>query len=86
MGGASFHSRGGIFASKQISFTFTNLLFNMKYLSMGSTWLIVVIIGAIFSFYWFSVRPEQIKKECYKKSSLDYYFSYDDCLMRSGIQ
>lgn len=43
--------------------------------------LIIVMFGG--AFYWFSVRPEQIKKECYQ----EWIFpgDYDDCLMKHGL-
>ena len=46
---------------------------------------IVVVLG--FCFYWFSFRPEQIKKECYRLSS-PYYGgqNYEACLIKNGIE
>lgn len=51
---------------------------------------LVIILG--FNFYWFSLRPQNIRKECYKKAQAQSGFkriindSYEDCLMSSGLK
>lgn len=60
-------------------------------------WIIVIIGVSVFAFYWFIIRPEQIKKECYQyaystpnlgdtqewNTATNYY--YQACLRRSGL-
>lgn len=62
--------------------------------------LVVVILILGFSFYWFSLRPTQIKKDCYKKTHLSYLSglsqlgqsakeieesNYTNCLREKGL-
>ena len=56
----------------------------MKNISIGWVWLIIVIIGVITAFYWFSMRPEQIKKECYRQSMGGV--NYDACIRQHGLE
>lgn len=58
----------------------------MKRIHIGLIWLIIAIVGIILSFYWFSVRPENIRKNCYI-SSVKYYGSvnYEACLIEHGL-
>lgn len=55
---------------------------NIRRIPVGWAWLIVVVLGAVLSFYYFSVRPEQIKKECYVYRKL---ISYEECLIKHGL-
>jgi hypothetical protein len=43
----------------------------------------IALTVLIAAFWWFSLRPTQIKKECYKNNgwSAEYY----ECLMNQGI-
>jgi len=53
---------------------------------MGNkTWLIVVVVGAIILFYWFGLRPAQIRKDCSKASSGSERV-YDRCLQQHGLE
>ena len=54
---------------------------HMQKISIGWAWLVVVVVAAIFSWYWFSVRPAQIQKECFEYP----YPSYDECLVGNGL-
>lgn len=58
---------------------------------------LVIIAGLLFAFYWFVIRPGQIKKECYDyayttpnlgdtqewTTATNYY--YEACLRRKGL-
>jgi hypothetical protein len=57
---------------------------NIKSIPLSWVWLIIAVVVLIFSFYWFSVRPEQIKKECYKKASVSNT-PYRGCLLKNGL-
>lgn len=61
---------------------------NIKNIPIGWAFLIVIIIVVVFSFYWFSVRPEQIRKECYKNRNMYgiYYHDYEGCLKGNGLE
>ena len=60
----------------------------IKKLHIGLAWLIVAIIGSVMFFYWFGVRPEQIKKDCYLRgqNALGWSGSYEDCLQQNGLK
>lgn len=59
----------------------------MNNISIKWVLLAIVVIGAIFAFYWFSVRPEQIKKECYRKSTLIWGgVDFGACLRQHGLE
>ncbi len=56
-------------------------------------YLILVIIILGFLFYWYSYRPEQIKKECYKESydKPGFRFNsnedmYKECILSKGLK
>lgn len=57
---------------------------NIQQFPISWVWLIVVIAGIAFSFYWFSVRPEQIKKDCNRQSY--YGTNYYACLRQHGLE
>lgn len=48
--------------------------------------IVLIILG--FSFYWYSYRPEQIKKNCYRAvlqtSNID--LNYRQCLKANGLE
>lgn len=47
--------------------------------------LLLIILG--FAFYWYSYRPEQIRKECYQialKGTFDK--DYKSCLLSNGLE
>jgi hypothetical protein len=53
--------------------------------------IILIVIGGIF--YWFQLRPAQIRKECTENSYIDKknqkYFletSYSECLKKHGLE
>lgn len=61
----------------------------VKRFPVAWVWLIVAIVGIAFAFYWFSVRPEQIRKQCFieSRSALySYEASYKGCLVRNGLE
>jgi len=47
--------------------------------------LFLLILG--FAFYWYSYRPEQIRKKCYDIAVKMYTFdnNYKSCLLDNGI-
>ena len=56
------------------------------------TLLLIVLLALGLAFYWYELRPTQVKKECYKKSintgfkstsEADIYYKY--CLRKSGL-
>ena len=50
---------------------------------MGWAWLIIVVVIVGVLFYWFGVRPGQIREECQR---LTYYGNnYDACLNEHGL-
>lgn len=59
---------------------------NIKHIPIGWAWLIVVVVVVVFSFYWFSLRPAQIKKECYQRSLGQYGTNYGVCLRQNGLE
>ncbi len=55
-----------------------------KYMT-GVIVLLIVIFG--FAFYWYSYRPEQIRKQCYQialKGTFDK--DYKSCLLSNGLE
>lgn len=55
------------------------------YIIIGSALVLVVF----FLFYWFQVRPESIRKECYKWTTKDpnlFDRQYRMCLLRNGLE
>jgi len=64
--------------------------------------LIVVILVLFGLFYWFSLRPTNIRKDCADESSIEaivgmlddkeseyekqYNFNYKQCLQRNGLK
>ncbi len=55
-----------------------------KYL-IGLAILFILILG--FAWYWYSFRPEQIRKNCYKFANNGMaQYVYKDCLLRAGIK
>ena len=53
--------------------------------NVGSRWLIVLVIGAIILFYWFGIRPSNIKKECAGRIDDNGYSMYEECLRQNGL-
>lgn len=58
---------------------------------------LVLILIIIFSFYWFQVRPSNIKKNCWRYVTKDYFLpfsegvsfldgEYTDCLRENGLE
>lgn len=66
----------------------TKLVGMAKPLPMKWVWLIVAVLAAGMAFYWFSVRPEGIRKDCYETARINAYYggdeSYQDCLRKHG--
>lgn len=49
---------------------------------------ILIVLGIIVSFYWFQLRPSEIRKECFKKHLSDRQIgdeAYINCLRSKGI-
>jgi len=56
--------------------------------------LIIIVLGLLF--YWFQIRPAQIRKECASKSEVvtgEFSWQveilkkrYDDCLLKKGLE
>lgn len=69
-----------LFNLKKVALINNNLK-NMNHISIKWVSLVVIIIGAVFAFYWFSVRPAQIQKKCYQNP----YPSYNECLVGNGL-
>lgn len=60
----------------------------VKKISPVWAWLIVVVIAAAVAFYWFGIRPGQIRSDCYRQyegSNIDNG-GYLDCLGKNGLQ
>jgi len=49
--------------------------------------IVLVLVLAGFAFYWYSLRPEQIRKDCYRVvlGTSDLDLNYKDCLRRHGL-
>jgi len=47
----------------------------------------VVVALIVFAFYWYEVRPTQIRQQCYfdSKNSKNKEILYNDCLKENGI-
>ena len=61
-----------------------NILEKIKNIPPVWAWLIVLIVGSVIAFYWFGVRPEQIRKNCYfgpSRPDAEY-----NCLKRNGLE
>lgn len=56
----------------------------VKKIPVKWVWIIIVVGGAIFCFYWFSLRVEGIKKQCYQYS-VSYGQNYEACLTQNGL-
>ncbi len=49
--------------------------------------IVSTLVFIIVAFWWFEIRPTQIRQQCYSdsESSKNKLTSYDDCLMKNGI-
>ena len=70
----------------------SKIIEKIKQIPIAWVWLIVVIVAIITLFYWFGIRPAQIKEKCYHSwatGQLDPITGngviYDDCLMQNGL-
>lgn len=61
-------------------------------LTISIVFLAIVTVMATVAFYWFQLRPEQIRKNCYKnlpeldKRFNSYQGDYDRCLVEHGLE
>lgn len=56
-----------------------------KDISPNQRWLIVAVVIALVFFYWFGVRPGQIRKECAGKYGQASEYNYKQCLRSHGF-
>lgn len=58
----------------------------LKYIFLS--FLILILLGVMgLAFYWYSYRPEQIRKDCYNIAVIgDFEFVYKTCLLRNGMR
>jgi len=52
---------------------------------IGLTVLVILILA--FSFYWYSYRPEQIRKDCYDiaTKTMGFDLNYRSCMLDHGL-
>ena len=58
---------------------------NIQNISAKWVWAIIILGALMFCFYWFSIRVENIKKECFQKN-VNYGQNYDACLRQNGLE
>jgi len=50
--------------------------------------IILAVLVLVFSFWWFELRPSQIKKECSRSATIANIIidnKYEDCLRQKGL-
>lgn len=53
---------------------------------MKTKYVLIIIIAILgFTFYWFSIRPAQIRKKCTNAPG-QYPASYNYCLKQNGLE
>jgi len=57
---------------------------NTEGIPLGWAWLIVVVFVAAGTFYWFGMRPANIKQNCYRQTQYGSGY-YESCLRQNGL-
>ena len=45
----------------------------------------IILVLITVAFYWYEIRPTQIRQQCYSDSKNNKGTSYNDCLTENGI-